>query len=308
MSNPAVPFNLRSYELHANNPYGDERIIRSWSAEDTIDAWRHRRMHESLDPFLRHCPGLSWLTVGDGRYGTDAHYILTHGGRALATDISEKHLARAKHDGFIADYRIVNCEQLTFADGQFDFVCCKESFHHFPRPMLALYEMLRVARLAVVLIEPADKSIVLQRGRRQVRISRRQAMKNFIRDVLGVPRYEYFSDTIGEYETVGNFMYGISQREIEKVALGLNLKAVAFKGINDFYVEGVELEQACETSALFQEVKAKIEEQDRKCERGAEQYGLLVAAILKETPDQTLGNALTKAGYNLIKLPANPYA
>lgn len=39
-------------------------------------------------------------------------------------------------------------------DDAFDYVLCKDSYHHMPRPMIALYQMLRVARRAVVLIEP----------------------------------------------------------------------------------------------------------------------------------------------------------
>jgi ubiquinone/menaquinone biosynthesis C-methylase UbiE len=308
MKTPSVPFNVRSYELHANNPFGDERFVKAWGAEDTVDAWRHRRMRENLDPLLHHFPGMDWLTVGDGRYGTDAHYILTHGGRALATDISERYLARAKQDGYITDYKIVNCEQLSFADGQFDFVFCKESFHHFPRPMLALYEMLRVARFGVILIEPTDKSIALQCGKRLVRIGRWQAGKNFVRDFLDIPRHEYFSDSFGEYETVGNYVYALSQREIEKVALGLNLKAVAFKGMNDHYIVGVEFENAGEKSELFRKVKSTIAEADRRCQCGKDQYGLLVAAIFKEALEPPIVLALTAAGFNLINLPANPYA
>ena len=32
-----------------------------------------------------------WLTIGDGRYGTDAHFIIQNGGRAHATDFSKNY-------------------------------------------------------------------------------------------------------------------------------------------------------------------------------------------------------------------------
>lgn len=75
------------------------------------------------------------------------------------TDISEYLLAEARRRGLITKYALENAERLSFADQSFDYVFCKESFHHFPRPYQALYEMLRVAREAVLLIEPNDPHI-----------------------------------------------------------------------------------------------------------------------------------------------------
>ena len=134
-------------------------LSKTWFETDTVDAWRHQRMYQTIDPILRTEPEAKWLTVGDGRYGIDAKYILDKGCEALPTDISDVLLKEAKKLGFIPDYRKENAEFLTFKDSEFDYVFCKESYHHFPRPMIALYEMLRVARKGVVLIEPNDKYI-----------------------------------------------------------------------------------------------------------------------------------------------------
>ena len=60
----------------------------------------------------------------------------------------------------IKNYKIENAENLSFEDKTIDFILCKESYHHFPRPMVALYEMLRVARNGVLLIEPNDAYII----------------------------------------------------------------------------------------------------------------------------------------------------
>lgn len=48
-----------------------------------------------------------------------------------------------------------------------------------------------------------------------------------------------------------NYVYRISKREIEKVALGLNLKKIAFKGFNTAYVEGCDYEKASKESKLL---------------------------------------------------------
>jgi hypothetical protein len=40
-------------------------------------------MYQTIDPILKTEPEAKWLTVGDGRYGTDAKYILDKGCEAL---------------------------------------------------------------------------------------------------------------------------------------------------------------------------------------------------------------------------------
>ena len=63
-----------------------------------------------------------------------------------------------------ADSRVVfehaNAEHLPFASRSFDLVFTKESLHHLARPVLGLYEMLRVCRRAAVFVEPWDCALV----------------------------------------------------------------------------------------------------------------------------------------------------
>lgn len=49
---------------------------------------------------------------------------------------------------------ILNVEQLDLPDDSFDLVLVQDGLHHLPRPALGLTEMLRVARRAVVVVEP----------------------------------------------------------------------------------------------------------------------------------------------------------
>jgi ubiquinone/menaquinone biosynthesis C-methylase UbiE len=285
------------------------RLARTWTRQDTVDGWRHARMYRTLDPLLTARPGARWVTVGDGRYGTDAHYLQAHGADALATDISDTMLQRAKEEGFIRDYRNENAEHLSFADGVFDYALCKESYHHFPRPMLALYELLRVARRGVVLIEP-DETPILASPRHLVKMMVKSAL---IRLGLGQrfgDRATSIIDTgVNWYEEVGNFGYAISRREMERVALGLDLPHVAFLGLNDAYEPGVEDEPATEDSALFRRIRGDIAAQDRQSQRGLSRTRpkLLVAMIFKETLDPALRAALSTAGYEVRDLPRNPY-
>jgi hypothetical protein len=113
-------------------------------------------MYEAVGAFT-HRPELSWVTIGDGRFGLDSIRLQRLGVRSvLPTDIGGALLEAGVQQGLINDYRVENAESLSFSDGSFDMVFCKESYHHFPRPFLALAEMVRVARYAVILVEPRD--------------------------------------------------------------------------------------------------------------------------------------------------------
>jgi len=283
-----------------------EAMAKSWLNAGTVDSWRHQRMYMSIDPLLLCYPGGKWLTVGDGRYGNDAHYIQQKGINALATDISVFLLKEAKEIGYIADWRKENAESLSFSDEEFDFVLCKESYHHFPRPMVALYEMIRVAKKGVVLIEPNDSEIISRTniGLLLWILRIKHICKNLIKGILGKETYDNF----GGYEPAGggNYLYTISEREIEKVALGLNLEVVAFKGLNDCYIEGVEYEKLRDKSELYRKVKTSVEKADRWCKFGIQCYGLLVAIIFKESPLGECIQALKNNNFKVVQLPKNP--
>jgi ubiquinone/menaquinone biosynthesis C-methylase UbiE len=213
----------RAHDEHLSSHLRDDGLRRraeTWMQTDTVDHWRHARMLDSLDPLLHCYPDSRWLTVGDGRWGSDARYILDRGSRALATDIGGSLLKEGKERGYIPEYEVQNAEHLTYEDSAFDFVLCKESYHHFPRPALALYEMLRVARRAVVLIEPQDEYPGLPlRG-----------LKILIKRMTG----RRFQTGYDSFEEVGNYVYTISKRELTKVALGLDLTHIAFRSLNFF--------------------------------------------------------------------------
>ena len=124
-----------SYERHVRYEQQSE-LPSCYSAPGSIDAWRHQRMHDTVLPLLEANPNAKWLTVGDGSYGSDAHYLQGHGADATASSISDATLRGAHERGYIATYRIENAEALALEDDSFEFVFCKESYHHFPRPPL----------------------------------------------------------------------------------------------------------------------------------------------------------------------------
>ncbi len=294
-------FVQRSYRSHegAYDAYTRDgskaALAAAWLQPGTVNGWRMGRMYQLAAPLLDTFPGAQWLTVGDGRYGLDAAYLATHGARALATDISGTLLGEAKQAGLISDYRVENAEALSFDDNAFDFVLCKESYHHFPRPMMALYEMLRVARRGVLLIEPCDHEI----PDTPVTAASRW-LKNLAKRLLGRPVHGH------RFEELGNYVYGISRRELSKVALGAGFPTVAFKGINDAYFPRVEFERAEPASAVFRRVRRQIARYDRLCALGINQFGLLGAVILRQAPEPALRAALLRQGFEVVDLPARP--
>ena len=268
----------------------------AWLANDTVYAWRHRRMYDCLLPLIEAAKGSDWLTIGDGKIGSDARYLIEHGCPALPTDISDILLQEAKKNGLIPDYRKENAEALSFADGSFDYVLCKNSYHHFPRPMLAFYEMLRVARRAIVLIEPDDHYV----NEKLAELAFRRVKDLFRR--LGRKESQQHV-----FEPVGNYVYSLSRREVEKAALGLNLKYVAFGGVNDHYLPGGETARIGENTPQEKKTRRMIKLQDLACRLGLKRPRAIVAVVFKETPGQRLMESLRKEGFELRILPDNPY-
>lgn len=256
--------------------------------QDTVDGWRHRRMYSYLDPILSTSKKADWLTVGDGSYGQEANFLSQNGGTALATDLSVERLRHAKKIGYIKNYKKENAEKLSFSDNVFDYVLCKESYHHFPRPIIALYEMIRVAKKAVILIEPND---VIKRG-------------FSLKQLVGIEEVER---KVNRFEVSGNYVYTISRREIEKIALGMGLPTIAFAGIDDHYIKGVEQEDLSTKGRYYRKISLVLWILNLAYILGIRDRSLLVSIIFKTKPSAKLRKALLAQGYQIFDLPNNPY-
>jgi len=120
-----------------------------------------------------------------------------------------------------------------------------------------------------------------------------------------VPKLRYNPPS---WEESGNYVFSISRREIEKIALGLNLPQIVLKGLNDHYVKGCEFEPAEESrSAVFRELVAAIRDKDELCRSGRADYNLLMAGLLLRPLDDQGRSRFVAAGWDVIDLPANPY-
>lgn len=216
----------------------------------------------------------------------------------MSTDLTDDFLSVAKEAGVVSQYKAENAEQLSFADESFDYVLCKETYHHFPRPYAALYEMIRVAKKGIVIIEPQDPV---------AKMPLLLMLFNLFKYWPGVIKRIWKNRF--SYEPVGNFVYKVSEREFEKFAAGLNLPLVAFKRINpNFYFKDAENLQQEKYNGRFQLIRFKKMMLDILAKCGLIPGQVLSAVVFKTAPGKEVLEQMKKDGYHLVSIAKNPYA
>ncbi|MEO0795008.1 MAG: class I SAM-dependent methyltransferase [Verrucomicrobiota bacterium] len=290
-------------EHHAAELGDEERagIRESWFDESTVDFWRHRHMYEQIEPVAEAFADSRWLTVGDGRFGLDAVRIKKLFGikNICPSDIAEPLLAAGKERGLFDQYFVENMETLSFEDNAFDVIFCKEAFHHCPRPWLAFYELCRVARTAVILIEPAA-TLRIARPRRPQQltklISAIAGRKDYIEDGSKIER----AGTA--YEDSGNYLYRLSREEFEQVARGANLPAISWKPFMDTHIPECEFAPAEPGNPIFEKLRHSIEKQEALHKKFPDEVALPMGAAvawLKPVSDE-LQKKLEASGHQVV--------
>jgi hypothetical protein len=242
----------------------------------------------------------SWLTIGDFT-GVEAMYLTEQSQKAMASDISDVYIKEAHRLKLIDAYDRINVEQIEYGEDAFDYVLCKESFHHFPRAYLGLYEMIRVAKKGVVLIEPTDAFC---------KMSSLVFLKNFC-DLFNPNLINKLWKNRYSWEVVGNYVFKLSEREVEKAAMGMGLPCIAFKGVN------IRLKPIPESwgdpkkvpidKRLERKLDRYIARRDLLCKLGIIPHNNLCAIIFKEKPSPELLEDLRRDHFQVIELPPNPY-
>lgn len=278
-----------SYTRHIDEESKQHSLPSVYLRPDSIDTWRHVRMLRTSLPLLEEYPGAKWITFGDGNFGSDSHFLAKNGGDALATSISDATLKVGFDKGFIKKFRAENAEKVSASDNEFDFSFCKEAYHHFPRPSIAFYEMLRVAKIGVILIEPAE-------GPKKLMDRFKSLVKKIIR-----------KDESTLFEASGNFIYRISVREFEKILTALNFPFIAYLPFNDFFHPRISGGKNSPVEIRAAITRLGILIQDILCKMRLMNYGLTTMIALKIEPPPSLESRLRKAGFRITKLPQNPY-
>jgi len=296
-------FEQKSYKAHQNwlnTLYQDEKVLEEKilfreNHKDSLSNARHLKSYEFLSPFLK--TDNSWLTLGDC-YGTDAAFLLKTNKTVVASDIQDTCLKIAKKINFISEYSKQNAESMTFADNSFDYVFCNEAYHHFPRPYVAVYEMLRVARKAVIIKDAQDPIL---------KMPFLLGLSNMMNSKKNPTRSSRIWKNRFSFEPVGNFVYKTSEREYEKLAMGIGLPAIAFYLFNNPYKEGLENIKANSKSSVAIKYKIGFVFKNFLCKLGIIPYDIIGAILFKNEPDESTLQYLTKGDYKYLKLPKNPY-
>lgn len=287
------------YEVQYATRDAQEKAISDWKydqANNTINHWIHSRLLDFAKSFL--IEKKTWLTVGDG-YGFDANFFYKNGMDVTATDISGTFLPLSQQHGLFEKYAVENAEKLTFRDNEFDYIFVKEAYHHFPRPYMAVYEMLRVAKEAVILVEPHDPI-----SKMPLLLALRNIFDRFDTSLL----QKYWKNRYS-FEEVGNYVFKLSEREMDKLANGIGLPMVAFKGINNNYWRAdIAKEKAGDSSRAFKQIKKKLSFHNFLTKFSLMPAQVLCAVIFKKVPSDEVINALRKDGFQIHVFPENPYS
>lgn len=239
---------------------------------------------EKLLPVLEHFSGASWLTVGDGRHAFEARFLMKHGaGQVLPSNYDPTLLKEAQRLGYIEKYAEENLEKLSFADDSFDFVCCKDTLHHLLRPYLGLYEMLRVAREGIFLIEPFDHSF---------------AASALYQTRPDAPYHDF-------EEEAGNYVYSFSERELEKLCVSHGWRCLAARGVNIIQGNGIDNTSTDPRDLRLQ--RARVERSEHLAAKGKGAWVNQASLLLRHLPSDPLRAALRAAGYQVLDLPCNPH-
>ncbi len=146
-------FDDADHEYEVSRPHGTPALYQ-WLIEE-----KFRRSVAMLRGLL---PEASVLTVCGGS-GMDAELLARAGAQVVCSDLSPGATRRVRERSQRYDVPIspivADIECLPFADRSFDIVYVHDGLHHLENPIRGLREMLRVARVAVSVNEPAQAAV-----------------------------------------------------------------------------------------------------------------------------------------------------
>ena len=130
-----------------------------YTSDPLIRYLRDRRLHRALRELDRRgrldVANQSVLLVCGG-VGGEGTFLADRGfSDVTVSDLSEKAMELCRRFDGRLKTRVLNAEDMSdVEDESYDIVLVQDGLHHLPRPVSGFTEMLRVARSAVVVIEP----------------------------------------------------------------------------------------------------------------------------------------------------------
>lgn len=296
MDNTEFSYRAHTLNLESKISEKDERLFHIIN-KDCIGYQIIYQTLRIIDPFLGRKN--SWLTIGDYN-GLEANYLGNMQQEAVASDISDVFLDEAFKKGLIKKYSVVNVEKIHFPDNTFNYTFCKEAFHHFPKAYLGLYEMIRCSKDAAIIIEPID-------------IITKMPLLLFIKNITDrlnpmlinkIWRNRY------SFEIVGNYVFKISEREIEKIAMGMGLSSIAFKRVNiivDLKMDNSIIHEVPLNKKYWKKLLNRLKFSNILSHLHIIPFNHLCCVVFKKSPDTDVIKNMKDLGYTYIELPKNPY-
>ncbi|MFH1772656.1 MAG: methyltransferase domain-containing protein [Candidatus Omnitrophota bacterium] len=140
------------------------------------------------------------LLVASSGCGIDAHYIkkFYNPKKVCFSDINTKAMEKSQSNFSDELFILTDNQHLAFKDNSFDYVVIAASLHHLKEPARGVYELLRVAKEGLIVIEPNDTWLTR------------------LFEKLG---------WASEYEIEhGNYVYRFNKRDVVKLSKALFLK------------------------------------------------------------------------------------
>jgi SAM-dependent methyltransferase len=254
-----------------------------WLVDDNADYWGSNISLRDMEPFFASLPPSTFLTVGDGMGGKEAAFLKKLGHRAVASDICTEVLTEAKRRGIIDDFRRENAEDLSFPDGSFDYALVKGSLHHMQRPYLAIYEMLRVARKGIVIIEP-HWSYADPFG---LKVCLRYLVGRLLK-LCSLPRAAKTPPPA--FEPSGNLVLRFHPYELAQCAIAIGCAAFTYGYSHKYYEPGCERIKGAALAKLVAREARRVAKNDARC--GPEGRRQLDFVAFKELPGEEQTKAL----------------
>jgi SAM-dependent methyltransferase len=136
----------------------DERWGFHYTSDPLTRYLRDRRLHAALHALGRAVPTgtlIESVLVVCGGVGGEGTFFRKQGfGDVTVSDFSSEALDRCKRLDPQLKTSLLDAERMAVPDASYDLVVVQDGLHHLPRPTLGFAEMLRVARVAVILVEP----------------------------------------------------------------------------------------------------------------------------------------------------------
>ena len=145
--------------------YKESRIFHEYHRKDKLTVFlRNRRLKKGLqyleNRFLDDSIRKWKVLIVCGGPGSEGLFFLNSGfNDVTVSDFSLNAIEIAKTLNNNLKTLVINAESISLEDNSYDLVVVQDGLHHLTRPALGFTEMLRVAKRAIIVIEPYESLI-----------------------------------------------------------------------------------------------------------------------------------------------------